>query len=157
MPTSDNARANSARRTKPASRVYGVARRFPRRPAASDAGSSSVEIALITPLLMLLLLGVVQFALAEHAQHIAQAAAVRALDATAAQDAGVGTGTTAGQEALAQLAGTVLQNPSVAVTRTADQATVTVFGRVLSLLPGLHLTVRAHSSGPVEHLTTPTN
>lgn len=159
MPSSDNARPRPTadRRRKRGSLVQGRVRRIVRRTAASDSGASSVEIALITPLLMLLLLGVIQFALAEHARHIAQAAAVRALAAAETQDAGVSAGTAAGQDALAQLAGTVLRNPTVTVTRTADQANVTVSGQVVSLLPGLHLTVRAHSSGPVEHLTDPTS
>lgn len=112
-----------------------------------------MEIALLTPLLMLLLMGFVQFALAEHAEHIAQAAAVRALATAREADSSAAAGRSSGQDALAQLAGSVLTHASVTVTRTADQASAQVSGQVLSLVPGLHPWVHARVSGPVERFT----
>ena len=63
----------------------------PRRRASlgllrEDAGAGAVELVIVTPLLMLLVLGVIQFALAEQAQHVAQAAATQALAAARVQD-----------------------------------------------------------------------
>jgi hypothetical protein len=121
-----------------------------------DRGASTTETALITPLLLLLIMGAIQFALAEHAQHIAQAAAVRALADAQAQDGTAADGQAAGDQALQQLAGHLLQHPQLTVTRNPTQVTATVHGRALSLIPGLHLPVTAHAAGPVERLTTPT-
>ncbi|MFC1437991.1 TadE family protein [Streptacidiphilus sp. N1-10] len=118
--------------------------------SSSDRGASAVELAMITPLLMLVLLGFVQFALAEYAHHIAQAAAVRALATAREQDSSAAAGRASGQDALAQLAGGVLEQPTVTVTRETQVATVQVSGQVTSLIPGLHLRVTAHDTGPVE-------
>ena len=46
----------------------------------------------------------------------------------------------------------VLVNPTVSVTRTDTDATATVQGEALSMLPGLTLTVTATASGPVERI-----
>lgn len=122
-----------------------------------DRGSAPAETALAMALMMLLIAGVVQFALAEHAQHIAQAAAIQALTEAQAQDGTAGDGQAAGATALSQLAGDVLQDPHVTVTRTATQVTATVRGQVIGVFPGLHLPVAAHAAGPVERLTYPTS
>jgi Flp pilus assembly protein TadG len=118
--------------------------------STSDRGASAVELAMVTPLLMLVLLGFVQFALAEYAHHIAQAAAVRALATAREQDSSAAAGKASGQDALAQLAGGVLEQPAVTVTRDTRLATAQVSGQVTSLIPGLHLRVTAHDTGPVE-------
>ncbi|MFD0328294.1 pilus assembly protein [Streptacidiphilus monticola] len=105
---------------------------------------------------MLLLLGIVQFAVAAHAQHIAQAVAVRALAVTRAYQSTARAGYTTGQQGLNRFAGRTLLQPSITVTRTATQASVTVTGTAAEVIPFVHLHVTAHTAGPVERLTPDT-
>ena len=117
-----------------------------------DAGAGAAELVIVTPLLMLLILGVIQFALAEQAQHAAQAAASQALAATRVQDGTTGAGAAQAATVLAQEGGS-LTAPAVSITRTATQATVTITGGVQTLIPGIHLHVSATVAGPVEEWT----
>ncbi|RAG86213.1 pilus assembly protein [Streptacidiphilus pinicola] len=121
----------------------------------ADEGSATVETALAMVLLMLLLMGIVQFALVEHASHIAKAAAANALAQAQTEDGTAADGNGAGAQALAQLGGDVLQHARLTVVRTSDQVTAVVHGQVLSVFPGLHLPVTAHAAGPVERVTAP--
>jgi len=127
------------------------ARHSPRRGPAGWAqrGAGAAEIVIVTPLLLLLVLLVIQFALAEQAEHVAQAAATQALAAARVQDSSAAAGQAQADTVLAQLGGS-LASPSVAVTRTATQVTVTVSGAAETLIPGVRMHVQARVSGPVE-------
>jgi Flp pilus assembly protein TadG len=59
---------------------------FVRRLLRDDRGSATVELALATSALLLILLSIVQFALWSHATHVAQAAASHGLAAARVQD-----------------------------------------------------------------------
>jgi Flp pilus assembly protein TadG len=120
-----------------------------RRLLRDETGAGMAETVIVTPLLLLLLLAVIQFALAEHGQHVAQAAATQALAAARVQDGSASAGQAQAAAVLAQL-GHSLNAPTVSVSRTATQATVTVTGGVETLIPGLHLIVHATVTGPVE-------
>jgi hypothetical protein len=104
---------------------------------------------------LLLILLAVQFALAWHAQHIAQTAAARGLAAARAHDGTQAVGADAARHALRSTAGRVLNSPSVTVDRTDSAATVRVRGSVLPIIPGLDLDVSGHAAGPVERFITP--
>jgi Flp pilus assembly protein TadG len=119
----------------------------------TDRGSATVETVLAVPLIMLLLLIIVQLALAVHAQHIAQTAASRGLAAARAQDATAAMGEARATTSLRVLGGRVLTNPIVHVSRGAKNVTVRVRGDVLMVVPGLHLTVTGHADGPRERWT----
>ncbi|MBC9718016.1 pilus assembly protein [Streptomyces sp. TRM66268-LWL] len=106
------------------------------------------------PLLAFLLLLIVQFALAAHAQHIAQTAASRALAAARAQDATAGQGSAEAADTLKLLGGKVLLAPTVHVRRGAQSVAVDVRGDVVAIVPGLDLRVSGHAAGPVEKWTT---
>jgi TadE-like protein len=110
----------------------------------------SVELVVATPLLGLLLMLVVQFALWAHATHIAQAAANAGVQSARAYASTTDAGRTEATITLDHLAGTVLADPHVDAERTATTATVTVTGRVLAVVPGLHLPVRASVTAPRE-------
>jgi Flp pilus assembly protein TadG len=115
----------------------------------AQRGAGAAEIAIVTPLLLLLILAVIQFALAEQAEHVAQAAATQALAAARVQDGSTAVGQAQADAVLAQLGGS-LAGPSVTITRTATQATVTVSGTAATLIPGVRLHVHATVTGPVE-------
>jgi Flp pilus assembly protein TadG len=119
------------------------------RPGWAQRGAGATEIVIVTPLLLLLVLLVIQFALAEQAEHVAQAAATQALATTRAQDGSTAAGHAQADAVLAQLGGS-LTSPSVTVARTATQATVTVSGTAETLIPGIRLRVHATVTGPVE-------
>jgi len=126
-------------------------RREPPGDPARERGAVSAELAIATPLLLVMILAVVQFAVAEHARHIAQAVAVRAADTARRQGGSAPAGQAAGQDLLRQL-GPTLTDATLQVHRDPDQASAVVTGRVETVLPGLSLHVTATSSGPVERL-----
>jgi Flp pilus assembly protein TadG len=119
----------------------------------AQRGAGAAEIVMVTPLLLLLVLAVIQFALVEQAEHVAQAAATQALAAARVQDGSTAAGQAQAGTVLAQLGGS-LGSPSVRVTRTATQATVTVSGTAATIIPGVRLHIQATVTGPVEEWTT---
>jgi Flp pilus assembly protein TadG len=113
-----------------------------------DRGSAELVVA--TPLLLLLILAVIQFAIYEHASQVAQTTAAQALAATRV----VGGTTTAGQSEarsmLSDLGSGVIVSPQVSVVRGGTTADVTVSGVAEGVVPLLHLPVRATAAGPLE-------
>ena len=125
-----------------------MAKRERDRRGREDRGSASAELVIATPLLLLLILGVIQFALWQHATHVAEAAAQQGLAAGRVEGGTDATGRTETDAVLAQLG--VLSDSRVAINRTADMTTVTVTGEAPSVLPFVHLPVRAVARGPSE-------
>ncbi|RVU28980.1 pilus assembly protein [Streptomyces antnestii] len=99
---------------------------------------------------MTLLLFIVQFALALHAQHIAQTAASRALAAARAQDSTAAAGNTRAAATLRLLGGAVLKHPTVKISRGTEGLAVNVEGEVVEVVPGVHLRVAGNAAGPTE-------
>jgi Flp pilus assembly protein TadG len=127
-------------------------------PGATDRerGASAVEMALLTPLLVLLIMLVVQFAMYYHAQHIAVAAAQAG--ARVARTGAAGTPTTDWRaEATAKAYGYIdnlgprlLEGPRTAAIDEGDRVGVEVSAHAVQVVPFLRLPVRARSVGPVE-------
>ena len=116
---------------------------------------SLAQVVITAPALLFLLMLIVQFGLMFHARNIAEQAAqdgvavARRFDGTASQARG---------EALQLLTAVgqgTLKNRGVAAHRTADTATVTVTGTVVSVVPGVSLSVSESASGPVEKYVPP--
>ncbi|MFF2811828.1 TadE/TadG family type IV pilus assembly protein [Streptomyces sp. NPDC058000] len=121
-----------------------------------DRGTATTQLVLVVPVLLLLAMLVVQFALVWHARHIAQFAAQRALAAARTKAGTAADGRAQAGRSLAALGGRILTAPSVTVARTATQTTVRVRGTVMAVVPGLYLHASGTVSGPTERLTTPT-
>jgi hypothetical protein len=102
------------------------------------------------PLLMLLILVIAQFALWEHATHIAQAAAAQGLAAARVSNGTATAGTAEAQRVLAELGQGPLRNATVGVSRDGQHATVQVSGTTTPVLPFLHLRAHGEAAGPVE-------
>ncbi|MEY9859755.1 Flp pilus assembly protein TadG [Catenulispora sp. GAS73] len=118
-----------------------------------DAGSASVEHAIVLPAYIALLMLIVQAALYFHAEHITAAAAAETA-VTAGVDGGTGDdGRAEATRILSATASGFLLHPSVEVTRAPTLTTVRISGRVVSLLPFVHLTASSVAHGPVEQLT----
>jgi len=122
-----------------------------------DAGSSAIELVLLTPLLIVIVFGLVQAALVWHAQHVVDAAAqqgarLERVDAGTAAGAPTDPATVRTETIsyLHQLGADLVGQPAVSVARTPGWVTVTVTGHAVSLLPGATLSVHATSRGPVE-------
>jgi Flp pilus assembly protein TadG len=116
----------------------------------------SADIAITAPLLMLILLTIVQFALWSHATHMAQAAAAEGL-AVARIDTGTAAdGETRALSAIEQLGGGPLREAAVHASRTQDQASVQVTGVAATVVPFLRLPVHAEAAGPVERFISDT-
>ncbi|MCI4064028.1 pilus assembly protein [Micromonospora sp. R77] len=125
-------------------------RRGRRRRLGGDRGSVTTEVVLYAPLLFLLVLVGVQFALWALAQLGVQHAANHALQTTRVSGGTAAAGRADATEVLRQVAGQVVVEPRVSVTRTADTATVAVAGRVPAVVPFLRLQVSTQASAPVE-------
>lgn len=123
------------------------------RRSGRQAGSVSVELVIATPLLLLLLLGIVQFALWEHATHIAQAAAAQGLAAGRVQGGGPAAGEQTARGVLAQIGTGVLQAPTVTTQESGARMQVAVSGYAEPVIPFLHLHVHAVTLGPLEPAT----
>jgi hypothetical protein len=121
-----------------------------RRALAGDRGAVTAELVIATPLLLLALLAIIQFALWSHATHVAQAAASQALSATRMQDGTAAAGHDAGQRLLDDLARGPLHSPRIEIVRTMTSASVSVEGEAVAVLPGVHLHVHAETAGEVE-------
>ena len=122
----------------------------PRARWRGESGAVAAELVIATPLLLLLILGVIQFALWEHATNLAEAAAQQGLSVARLQGETAQAGTAETQSVLAQLAGGVLVGPQVTATRTGATTTVVVSGHAESVVGIFSLPVRATAAGPTE-------
>lgn len=135
-------------------------RAWSRLKGAGEKGSVSAELAVATPLLLLMLLAIVQFALWSHATHIAQAAAAQGLSALRAEDGTRASGCSTAGSVLDQLTATgrgPLLVTAVSCTRTADTASVEIDGRAAPVVPLVSLPVHATATGPVERFVPDLN
>ncbi|QFU86719.1 TadE-like protein [Amycolatopsis sp. YIM 10] len=115
-----------------------------------------MELVIATPLLLLALLAIIQFAVWSHATHVAQAAASQALAAARTQDGTASAGHTAGLRLLDDLAAGPLRDPHLTVSRGATAVSVSIRGEATAVLPGVHLHVHAEASGEVERFVPDT-
>nr|WP_219824175.1 TadE/TadG family type IV pilus assembly protein [Actinokineospora auranticolor] len=123
-----------------------------RRALRGDRGAVSAELVIATPLLLLMLLAIVQFALWSHATHVAQAAASQGLAVARAQNGTAAAGAASARQLLDQLAAGPLDNTVVAADRGPVSASVRVTGTATVVVPFLSLPVHAEATGPVERL-----
>jgi len=130
-------------------------RKHGQRWGTGDRGSVSLELVIVFPVLLLLIFGGIQGALYYYGRSIALAAAQEGSRTAAAQNGSTGAGQTAATTFITQAGGTgVLQSPQVSSNRSATDATVTVHGSSLSILPFWGgLTITQSASAPLERLT----
>ena len=129
-----------------------------RRRLDGDRGAATAELVIAGPLLMLLILLVVQFAIWEHAESVARATAEEALAAARVQGGTAAAGQQTAAQDIAQVGSAVLVGPQVSVTRTATTVTVQVTGTAEHVLPlpGLTWPVTVTVTGPVERFVPAT-
>ncbi|AEV86776.1 hypothetical protein ACWT_5758 [Actinoplanes sp. SE50] len=104
----------------------------------------------IIPTALLLLFLSLQVAMWSYARSIALTAAQEGLTAARGYNSSAAAGTARAQDFITRAGGDSLTGARVSVTRTATQASVTVTGSSLSLVPGLRFRVSQTATGPVE-------
>jgi Flp pilus assembly protein TadG len=118
-------------------------------------GSAAVELVLLTPLLMICVLVVVQFALWQHARQVLLAAAQEGARAARAQGGTAEEGRARAFDYIEQIGPDLVSSPAVDVDRGLDIVSVQVRGQAVNIVPGLPLRVTATSAGPVERFRAP--
>lgn len=131
----------------------------PRRVRRSDddRGSSSVEFAILFPIIVVLLFGAPQLAMWYFAREAAEAAAASAARAASADGATNGAGQTAGDDYLKKLGSGTITSYSVTETDSATAVTIHVHANVPNAipLPGFSPTVDVTITRAKERFTTP--
>ena len=118
---------------------------------ADDRGDTSIQMAIIFPLVLLAALAVIQACMWYYARQIAVTAAREGATAARTYQASPADGVTRARGVLARTAGDSLRDYDVTASSDGQRVRLTVTGHALSLIPGmpgLHITQRA--SGPKE-------
>jgi Flp pilus assembly protein TadG len=121
--------------------------------ARDQRGEATTELVLVTPVLLLLISFVLQFALWYHASHVAESAAQEGVRAARALGGTAEAGQQTAEHFLAETGPKVVTGPTVTAIRDADSARVEVRGHAPTLVPGLRLAVTATAESPTERLT----
>lgn len=102
--------------------------------------------------MVLLLLMVLQIGVWYHGRAVAQTAARHGVDHVRTVDGSTDAGIGVAQDFLAQSGGS-LRDLDVTAARTVDTSSVSVSAQVVSILPGITLTVSVTVDAPTERLT----
>lgn len=127
----------------------------PRRSLEREDGSSTTELVLLMPVVLLLVMLVVQFGLWMHARQVVLSAAQEALSVAQQMSAASDAGKDRAEEFLAQAGG--IRDPAVVVSRDTTTATASVTGVTPAVVPGLNLGVSAVVAGPLERFVAETD
>ncbi len=119
-----------------------------------EAGTSTVGLVLVTPVLWLCVALVIQYGLWAHAGHVVRAAAQEGAR-TGRVEAGTEDDATARASQLLAGAGEVVSEPDVSAERTDEDIRVEVRAKAVAIVPGLNLHVRAVAFAPVERFREP--
>lgn len=112
-------------------------------------------MAIIFPVTLVIVFGIIQFGIWYHANDIAQAAAQQAVRSASAYGGTQADGTREAGHVLAENANGLIIHTQVACNRNPDTATVTVTGDALQVIPFIPLPVKAAASAPVEAFRPP--
>jgi Flp pilus assembly protein TadG len=115
-------------------------------------GATSIELALLTPILLFVILLVVQFAMVYHARHVALAAAQAGARVARGQVTGDWQSAAKSKaESYAQQIGpNILTGVVASPSGDADERFVDVDGQAITVIPFMSLHVHQRSGGPTE-------
>lgn len=125
------------------------------RPNAGELGSTTLALVLVTPAMLVLIMGGVQLGLWMHLQHVATAAAQEGLVAARVEGGSPTAGEARANRFLTELAPPLLRDRRVSASSVGDDARVEVTGTVAEVIPGVRLRVRAVSQAPRETFRAP--
>lgn len=138
----------------PRHRTAGCVTSWPAR--ARDERGEITSTTLIFPVLLVVILMSVQFALAYHAKSVATAAAQDGARAAQAEDGTVDAGRAEAVSFVADNASRLLRDVTVTVDADNDTVHVEVQGYVAGVVPGLEMHVTGVADGPVERFRNET-
>lgn len=119
-----------------------------------ERGSATLEISVLFPALLLLVFVVFQAGLWFFARTVALAAAEEGARVAAAESSSSGDGRAAAESFVSRTSGNLVTNIRVTASRGANQATVTVSARSLSIVPGMAgFVIEQSATIPVERIT----
>lgn len=113
-------------------------------------GFSTLEAVIVIPVLVIVTMLAVQFAMLYHGRNVASAAARDGLRVARAYQATGPQGAADCTQYLDVVAGKMLSEPTCTATRTATTVTVTVHATVMSVVPFGSYHVDETATGPVE-------
>ena len=113
-----------------------------------ERGMSTIQVAILFPVVLFWIMLIVQYGLWWHAKQVANAAAAEAVDAAQVSTGSARDGEDAAASYLAQSGN--LDNVTITVTREPTVVTVEVRGDAPQLVPGFEWSVTARSTAPVE-------
>lgn len=118
-----------------------------RRPR-DEEGMSTIQVAILFPVVLFWIMLIVQYGLWWHAKQVANAAAAEAVDAAQVSNGTARDGEDAAASFLAQSGN--LGNATITVAREPATVTAEVHGDAPQLVPGVEWSVTARSTAPVE-------
>jgi len=118
------------------------------RRVRDERGMTTIQIAILFPVVLFWIMLIVQYGLWWHAKQVANAAAAEAVDAAQVSTGSARDGEDAAASYLAQSGN--LDNITVTVSREPTVVTVEVRGEAPQLVPGFAWSVTARSTAPVE-------
>ena len=113
-----------------------------------ERGMTTIQVAILFPVVLFWIMLIVQYGLWWHAKQVANAVAAEAIDAARVPTGVARDGEAAADSYLTQAGN--LTDIRVTVTRTPTAATAEVRGNAPRLVPGIPWSVTARSSAPVE-------
>ena len=123
-----------------------------RRGRAAERAIATIEMAILTPVMLLLVTVSTQAALWQEADHVALAAAESGVAAGAQVGGSPARAKGEALSAAGQMGSGVLISPGVTVGERGGLVTVTVRGQAEQLVPGIPVSVSASASAPLEGL-----
>ena len=118
------------------------------RRVRDERGMTTIQVAILFPVVLFWIMLIVQYGLWWHAKQVANAAAAEAVDAAQISSASARDGEDAAASYLAQSGN--LDNITITVSREPTVVTVEVRGDAPQLVPGFEWSVTARSTAPVE-------
>lgn len=119
-----------------------------------ERGSGTIQNVILLPLVFSVMFLGLQGALHYHARTVAIAAAQEGARAAGAEGGSGGDGSAAAASFVADAGGAdVIRDVRITSQRSSTNATVTVTGRPLTVIPGWGLIVRQSANVPVERIT----
>ena len=109
-----------------------------------------MAVVLVVPTVLFLTSAVAQLVIYYHASNLATAAAQEATRTAQLLTGTSDAGRAAGEDFLAQAGPNLVLAPQVNVVRGPDRVTTEVTGQAPRVIPGMTITIRARSAGPVE-------
>ncbi|MGC0334954.1 Flp pilus assembly protein TadG [Streptomyces sp. SAI-170] len=138
------------------SHIQRLSHRWQGRRWSEDRGDTSIQMAIVFPLVLLATLAVVQASLWYYARQIALTAAREGATAARTYQSGPADGAAQARAVLARTAGDSLNGYSVSAYSNGQRVRVEVSGTALSMIPGVPgLGITQSASGPVERWTVP--